>query len=212
MHLLSQAIFKKSYSQILIKSSFPYAAKGGNWQNPEIKLRFCILLLPYNLHSFVFPPFKYYPQGKKVINLYIVWCQHAQFTTSTSKLLPMWATTIPSFLLFFTATDLAWGHTRSVAMQLLGNNNRSSYIGRCRVTSAPRDLASQKQCTWALSLISLNTLIAFLHNFLILPFSHHALLDTHNPPLLICTPPFSHHHGVPKYTHFTRMTLRLAQK
>ena len=76
----------------------------------------------------------------------------------------------------------------------------------------PRGLASQKQCTQALSLISLNTLNAFLHNFLIIPFSHHALLDTHNPPLLICTSPFSHHHGVPKYTHFTHMTLRLAQK
>ena len=75
-----------------------------------------------------------------------------------------------------------------------------------------RGLASQKQCTQALSLISLNTLNAFLQNFHIIPFSHHALLDTHNPPLLICTPPFSHHHGVPKCTHFTHMTLNLAQK
>ena len=50
-------------------------------------------------------------------------------------------------------------------------------------------MASQKQCTQALSLISLNTLNAFLHNFLIIPFLHHALLDTHNSPLLICTPP-----------------------
>ena len=53
----------------------------------------------------------------------------------------------------------------------------------------PRGLASQKQCTQALLLISLNTLNAFLHNFPIIPFSHHALQDTHNPPLLIRTPP-----------------------
>ena len=76
----------------------------------------------------------------------------------------------------------------------------------------PRSLATQKQCTQALSLISVNTLNAFLNNFLIIPFSHHALLDTHNPPLLICTTPFSHHHGVPKYTLFTHITLLLAQK
>ena len=49
----------------------------------------------------------------------------------------------------------------------------------------PRGLARQKLCTQALSLISLNTLNAFLHNFLIIPFSHHVLLDTHNQPLLI---------------------------
>ena len=55
--------------------------------------------------------------------------------------------------------------------------------------SIPRGLVSRKQCTQALTLISLNALNAFLHNFLIIPFSHHALLDTHNPPLLICTPP-----------------------
>ena len=67
----------------------------------------------------------------------------------------------------------------------------------------PRGLASQKQCTQALYLISLNTLNVFLHYFLIIPFSRHALLDTHNPPPLICTPPFSHHPGVPKYTLFT---------
>ena len=42
----------------------------------------------------------------------------------------------PAYLLFFRAMGLAWGHTRSVAMQLPGNNNQSSYIGRCRVTSA----------------------------------------------------------------------------
>ena len=66
-----------------------------------------------------------------------------------------------------------------------------------------RGLASQKQCTRALPLISLNTLNAFLHNFLIIPFSHQALQDTHNPPLLICTPPFSHLHGVPKHPFHT---------
>ena len=75
-----------------------------------------------------------------------------------------------------------------------------------------RGLARQKQCTQALSLISLNSHNEFLYNFLIIPFSHHALLDTHNPPLIICTPPFSHHHAVPKYTLFTHMTLLLAQK
>ena len=80
------------------------------------------------------------------------------------------------------------------------------------VSERSQGFGQQKQCTQALSLISLNTLNVFLHNFLITPFSHHALLDTHKPPLLICTPPFSHHHGVPKYTLFTHMTLLLAQK
>ena len=42
----------------------------------------------------------------------------------------------------------------------------------------PRGFARQKQCTQAHSLISLNTLDAFLNNFLIIPFSHHTLLDT----------------------------------
>ena len=37
---------------------------------------------------------------------------------------------------------------------------------------------------------------AFLHNLLIIPFSHHALLHTHNPPLLICSPPFSNNNSV----------------
>ena len=76
----------------------------------------------------------------------------------------------------------------------------------------PRGLANQKECTQALSLISQQTLNAFLHNLVITPFSHDALLYTHNPPLLICTPPFSHNHGVSKNTLFTPMALPLAQK
>ena len=67
----------------------------------------------------------------------------------------------------------------------------------------PRGLARRKQSTQAFSLISLNTHNAFLHNFLLILFSHHALLAAHKPPLLISTPPFSHHHAVPKYTLFT---------
>ena len=75
------------------------------------------------------------------------------------------------------------------------------------VSNAPRDMVCQKECTHALSLVSSNTLNVFLHNLPIVPFSHHVLLHTHNPPLLICTPTFSHNHGVPKYTYFTPMTL-----
>ena len=78
--------------------------------------------------------------------------------------------------------------------------------------SWPRGLANQKECTQALSLISPQTLYAFLHTLLVTPLSHHTLLYTHNPPLLICSPPFSHNHGVSKNTLFTPMALPLAQK
>ena len=40
------------------------------------------------------------------------------------------------------------------------------------MVSIPRGLARQKQCTQALPLISLNTLNAFLHNFLIIHLFH----------------------------------------
>ena len=76
----------------------------------------------------------------------------------------------------------------------------------------PRGLANQKECTQALSLISPQTLNAFLHNLLITPFSHHTLLYTHNPHLLVCTLPFSHNHGVSRNTLFTPMAFSLAQK
>ena len=79
-------------------------------------------------------------------------------------------------------------------------------------TLQPQGLTKQKECTQTLSLISPQTLYAFLHNLLITPLSHHALLHTHNPPLLACTPPFSHNHGVSKNTLFTPMALPLAKK
>ena len=68
----------------------------------------------------------------------------------------------------------------------------------------PRDLANQKECTQALTVISSQTLN--LNNLLIVPFSHHAPLHTNNPPLLICTPSFSRNHGIAKNTLFTPMT------
>ena len=56
----------------------------------------------------------------------------------------------------------------------------------------PCGLADEKERMQALSLISPPTLNAFIHRLLIMPFSHYSLLNTHNPPLLILTPPFCH--------------------
>ena len=86
-----------------------------------------------NSLSFVSPPFIFHPPWEKVVLLpkkVVPPCTaHQKYLDA----LPKWATFIFSFLLIFRATDLAWGHTRSVAMQLIGNNNQSSYIGRYRV-------------------------------------------------------------------------------
>ena len=54
-------------------------------------------------------------------------------------LLPKAGNSIPSFLLFFRATDLAWGQTRSVARQqqpIIQYWLAPMHLGRCRVTSA----------------------------------------------------------------------------
>ena len=55
------------------------------------------------------------------------------------------------------------------------------------MTKGPRGLAHQRVHTGP-NLISPQTLKAYLHSRLILPFSHHAQLHTYNQPLLILHP------------------------
>ena len=71
----------------------------------------------------------------------------------------------------------------------------------------PMGLANEKSAHQGLSLISPQTLNAFLHNVLILPLAHLAPLHTHNLPLFTRTPPYPHMHSVSKNTNFKPMTL-----
>ena len=53
---------------------------------------------------------------------------------------------------------------------------------------SPRGLANQKECTEALTLIFHQPTMRFCTIILIIPFSHRALLHTHNPPFHIRFP------------------------